>query len=90
MLLKNMIFFLKIFLRYGGFYISNLILKISRLDTILGTNAGKKEVLVILKRFLELKIFKERLSVFAKNDQRSKNDQIKYLSKILNYTPMTP
>ncbi len=85
-----MIFFLKIFLRYGGFYISNLILKISRLDTILGTNAGKKEVLVILKRFLELKIFKERLSVFAKNDQRSKNDQIKYLSKILNYTPMTP
>ncbi len=45
-------------------------LKIFRLETILGTITGKNEILVILERFLEAKTFKKRPSMFAKNDQR--------------------
>jgi hypothetical protein len=36
---------------------------------ILGTITVKNEILVILELFLEAKIFKKRLSIFAKNDQ---------------------
>ncbi len=50
-------------------------LKIFRLETILGTNTGKNEILVILEGFLEAKIFEKRPSIFAKNDQRINIDK---------------
>ncbi len=64
--MKNIIVFVK---RYGGFYIRNLVLKILRLETILGMITVKNEILVILEIFLEAKIFEKMLSTFAKNDQ---------------------
>ncbi len=50
-------------------------LKIFRLETILGTITGKNEILVILERFLEAKTFEKRPSIFAKNDQRINIDK---------------
>ncbi len=50
-------------------------MKIFDLETILGTNTGKNEILVISERFLEPKIFEKRLSIFAKNDQRINIDK---------------
>jgi hypothetical protein len=56
-------------------------LKIFRLETILGTITGKNEILVILERFLEAKTFEKRPSIFAKNDQRINIDKNVALDK---------
>ncbi len=56
-------------MRYGEIYISNLMLKIFCLDTILSIIAVKNEIIVILERFLKAKILEKRLSIFAKDSQ---------------------
>ncbi len=62
-------------------------MKIFHLDTILGTITVKNEILVILERFLEAKIFEKRPSIFTKNDQRINNDNNITLNKSVKKTP---
>jgi hypothetical protein len=73
--MKKYNFFSKNIFEVWGPLISNLMLKIFLLETILGTNTGKNEILVILERFLQAKTFEKRLNIFAKNDQRINIDK---------------
>jgi hypothetical protein len=50
-------------------------LRIFRLEKILGTITERNQILVNLERFLEAKTFEKRPSIFAKNDQRINIDK---------------